>query len=76
MKPNEVRNKELVRKRIEDPMTWSYEELGKLFRLNKKTAYEIFERDVVKYASLEEIDNYREMVAKKVRGDLSTVAVA
>lgn len=76
MKPNEERNKELVRKRLGNPERWSFGELGKHYRMDKKTVHEIFERDINKYATAREIVRYRKVAAKitfPTSGELSTV---
>lgn len=64
--PNTERNKELVFKRLSDPIKWSYGELGKFYKIHKTTAEEIFLRDKMKYS--QEFDS---KISK--RRELSTV---
>lgn len=40
----ELRNREIVAKRWEDPKKWSFQALGVHFNLNKKTAYDVWRR--------------------------------
>jgi hypothetical protein len=72
MKQNVDRNKELVEKRIRDPKKWSYGNLGKFYNMDKKTAYEIFDRDYKKYATSKEIALYIKKARLFSRGELST----
>lgn len=58
---NTKRNEDLVRKRITDPKYWSFEKLGRLFNINKKTAHELFEYHILLHATKLEILNYRRM---------------
>lgn len=44
-----IRNKKLVMFRRYDKKLFSYSILGILFKMNKKTAYEIYKRDKGKY---------------------------
>ena len=64
MNANTIRNKELVRKRIEDPEYWSFSALGNFYNIDKKWAHVIFERDVAKYATSKEIAKYKRDLSK------------
>lgn len=67
MKSDEKRNREIVRLRLEDPKKWSYTKLGdKYDGLHKTTVEEIFQRDLVKYATLREIKEYQEKTGYKI----------
>lgn len=45
------RNRELVRKRLENQRKWSYRKLGVYYGIHYTTARQIFNRDVHKYAN-------------------------
>lgn len=66
MNQNIERNKDLVLKRLEDPIKWSYRKLGKHFHLDPKTVHEIFKRDVEKYGSKGMIKSYKVLEYKAV----------
>lgn len=56
------RNKDLVRKRIEDPLKWTYKELAKEFKLARSTSQQMFMRHVTKYTTKEEFKNYQRII--------------
>jgi hypothetical protein len=56
------RNEDLVRKRIQDPLKWTYRELAKEFDLARSTSQQMFMRHVMKYASQEEFRNYQKII--------------
>lgn len=60
------RNREVVRKRIEDPKKWSFGILAKHYGMSDKTGartiHQLFERDLSKYATKEEIKKYRKSI--------------
>lgn len=60
------RNKEIVRKRIEEPKKWSFYILANHYGMSQKTGartiHQIFERDITKYATKKEIERYRKSI--------------
>lgn len=56
--PKEFRNQSLVEMRVKDPRKWSWAKLGAHFELHRSVAKEIFERDLEKFASEDEIERY------------------
>ena len=77
MKANVDRNRELVQKRVSDPLRWSYRKLGEFYNISKITAEEYFKRDLEKYATPHEVGEYFEKISKSAyynnRKELSTV---
>lgn len=61
---NEERNKDIVLKRVSDPIKWSFGELGKIFKLHKTTVEEIFKRDIEKYATKKQRQSYVAWIEK------------
>lgn len=53
------RNRDLVLKRVGDPVKWSYRALGRHFRIDIRSAWEIFQRDLTKYVTKAELKQYR-----------------
>lgn len=45
----EGRNRQLVGLRKQDPETYSFSELGRIFRIDKRAAWEIYQRDKARY---------------------------
>ena len=58
-KPNTKRNQELVLKRVSDPKEWSFRALSRHYKIDVRAAYEIFNRDIRKYASPAQVSGYR-----------------
>ncbi len=54
------RNKDLVLKRVGDPKKWSFRALGKHFRIDTRSAWEIFQRDLTVYAKSTKVKRYKE----------------
>lgn len=48
-KPKSDRNKLLVELREKDPEKYTFEKLGKVFKINRERAYYIYKRDKEKY---------------------------
>lgn len=61
-KPKNVRNRELILRRINDPEKWSWGALGEFYEISKVTAYNVFWMHVTKYVSPKEIEEYQEKV--------------
>lgn len=61
---NKDRNKELVMKRIKNPLVWTYGELGAHFNTKRETAFQLFKRHVFKYVTKEQYKRYQEIVDK------------
>lgn len=53
-----LRNEQLVQKRVHDPKKWSWGKLGQHFEIHRSIAKEIFVRDMEKYANEEEVEKY------------------
>lgn len=49
-KPKVKRNSNIVLKRKANPKKWTFRALGKFFKLDEKTVYEIWKRDQDKYS--------------------------
>lgn len=43
--PNTERNLDLVKKRLENPTKWTFQELADFYKIKKETAWGIFDRD-------------------------------
>ena len=56
---NTERNRDLVKKRVTNPEKWSYRALSRHFRIDIRSAWEIFQRDLTAYANREEIKRYK-----------------
>lgn len=53
---NVERNRDLVLKRLRNPAKWSWAELGKLYKIDRHTARDIFYRDIHKYSTKRGVD--------------------
>ena len=60
----ELRNQNLVQKRIKDPNLWTWAKLGQHFEIHRTVAKQIFERDVEKFAHEPEIVAYNKKLTK------------
>ncbi|GIW70348.1 MAG: hypothetical protein KatS3mg101_1095 [Patescibacteria group bacterium] len=47
--PKEKRNKQLVELRAKDPKTYTFRELARIFNIDIRAAWEIYNRDKSKY---------------------------
>lgn len=54
----ESRNRELVEKRLSDPKMFTFKVLGTVFKMNPKTAHDIFVRDLRIYGGSNPVRNY------------------
>lgn len=46
----ELRNEELIRKRIEDPEKWTWGKLAELFEISRYTARDLYYRHIKEYS--------------------------
>jgi hypothetical protein len=58
----ELRNEQIVHKRLNDPQTWTWGKLGDHFGIHRSVAKEIFERDMEKFGHEVEIERYEKLI--------------